>query len=62
MRGFLLVFVQLTLSAMAVGLLLPAVLLAFPAADGPATGTVLAAVLLVVVFVLLRGAWPRGSP
>jgi hypothetical protein len=59
MRNAVVVVVQFGISLLAVGLVLPAAFLAFPATHKPATGMAVAAALLLVIFVLLRAAWPR---
>jgi hypothetical protein len=59
MRSAVLVVVQFGISLLAVGLVLPAAFLAFPATQRPSTGMAVAAALWLVVFVLLRAAWPR---
>ena len=60
MRGVLLVFVQLFVSLLMVGALLPAVLFAVPAARSARSGLVLAAVLLAGMFIILRTLWPAS--
>jgi hypothetical protein len=59
MRGIVLVIVQFFLAILAVGLVLPAALLAFPSTHNATTGTAVAAALLLIIFVLVRAAWPR---
>ena len=54
MRFALVVVLQLVLSVLLLGALLPAVLYAVPAARGPKAGMATAAALLVLVFVVLR--------
>ena len=60
MRGILLVLVQLVISVLVVGAVLPALLFTFTAARGPKMGLAITATLMAAVFIVLRMAWPRS--
>jgi hypothetical protein len=59
MRGVLLVIVQLVISLLVVGAVMPAVLLGVSSTRGPRVGLVVTGTIAVVVFVMIRLAWPR---
>ena len=58
MRGIVLVILQIVISVLVVGLLLPAVLVSIPSSRESNHGTALAIVLAAAVFLLLRFSWP----
>ena len=60
MRGILLVLVQLVISVLVVGAVMPAVLFTVAAARDPKVGMALTATIMAGVFILLRMAWPRS--
>jgi hypothetical protein len=53
------VVVQLIITVLIVGAVMPAILFATPAVRGGRTGTALVAVLLLGIFLVVRMAWPR---
>lgn len=59
MRGVVLVLIQAVLSLLAVALVLPAILYAWPAASEPRYGLSVAAGLLLALFIVFRLVWPR---
>ncbi len=59
MRGVVLVIVQLIISLLVVGAVLPSVLHAVAGARGPRVGIALTGTIVVAVFLVLRLAWPR---
>jgi hypothetical protein len=59
MRGVVLVVVQLVISLLVVGAVMPAVLYTVSAARGPRAGLAVTGTLMLAVFVLLRLAWSR---
>jgi hypothetical protein len=59
MRGVLLVAVQLIISLLVVGAVLPGVLYGVTAARSPRVGITLAATIVLAIFLVLRMAWSR---
>ena len=59
MRGVVIVLVQIIISLLVVGAVMPAVLYRVAATRSPGVGLVVTATIGVVVFVTLRMAWRR---
>lgn len=57
MTAFLVVVVQMVLAVLAAGLVMPALLFSVPATQ--TRGPLAMALLVAVMFTLLRAAWPR---
>lgn len=60
MGAFLVLVFQVVLAVLVAGLLLPAILLAVPATR--TMGPAVLAIVVGVLFLLLRLAWPRKAP
>jgi hypothetical protein len=60
MGAFVVVLVQIVLAILVAGLISPAILFAVPATQ--AMGPVVIALVVAIMFVLLRVAWPRKQP
>jgi hypothetical protein len=59
MRGVILVIVQLVITLLVVGAVMPAVLYSVAGARSPGVGLTVTATVALVVFVALRVAWRR---
>ncbi len=60
MGAFVVVFVQVVLAVLVAGLLLPAILFTVPATQ--TMGPLVMALVVAIMFILLRVAWPRKTP
>lgn len=60
MGAFVVVLVQVVLAVLVAGLLLPAILFAVPATQS--MGPLVMALVVAIMFILLRVAWPRKAP
>jgi hypothetical protein len=60
MRGVVLVIVQLIISLLVVGAVMPALLYSVTSVRSPGVGMAVAATIVLAVFLVLRMAWPRS--
>ncbi|MCC7186564.1 MAG: hypothetical protein IT185_10010 [Acidobacteria bacterium] len=60
MGAFVVVLIQVVLAVLVAGLLMPAILFAVPAAQ--TRGPLVLALVVAILFILLRVAWPRKKP
>ena len=60
MRGLVLVIVQLIISLLVVGAVMPAVLFSVTATRIPQLGMAVTGTIVLSVFLVLRMAWPRS--
>jgi hypothetical protein len=60
MGAFVVIVIQVVIAVLVAGLVLPAILFAIPTAR--TMGPAVLGILVVVLFLLLRLAWPRKTP